>query len=197
MRRSLPYPSLFTRHTTRWVAQFGMVTESRRVWESECPGSWRKCLHPPTDLFSATNGWDRTGHGRQGPEENTASTEGSLRGFLMLSREAVPGSNFRSKLRREQRTLRTESIRSLFLIGTNPEELVLKFGDGDIQLQSERGRVGEAAPRLRQISFVGSPAASLHPYPGFLVSRTPGLSKHTEVGGESRSAPSSRVSSEA
>lgn len=134
----------------------------------------------------------------------TQLAEGSLQGFLMLAQgfltvslEPVPGSNFRCRLRREQRTLRTISVRSLSLIGTNPEKLMLKFGDGDIQLQSERGRVGEAAPRLIQISSVGAPAASLHPYPSFLVPRTPGLSKHTEVGGESRSAPSSRVSSEA
>lgn len=76
-----------------------------------------------------------------GADENTASTEGTLQGFHMLAQEAVPGGNFRCRLRREQRTLRTESVRSMFLIGTNPEKLMLKFGDGDVQLQSETGRV--------------------------------------------------------
>lgn len=118
-----------------------MVTENRRVWESECPGPWRKCLHPPIYSLPPTDGTGRDAAGRGPIRTQLAQRAFTLQGFHMLSQEAPPGSNFRCRLKREKRTLRTESVGSLFLIGINPEKLMLKFGGGDIQLQSETGRV--------------------------------------------------------
>lgn len=85
---------------------------------------------PPTVSPSASKGWDRT----DAPDRmrRQLSQRTLVQASPMLSQEALYLGPTLEQAGKEAKDSLHKSTSSLFLIGTNPEELILRLGDGDI-----------------------------------------------------------------